>query len=248
MYERRAMSQLIYMSKFLNVENEIGSVCDLGCGYGVFLQKCSTYAQNVSGYELDPLCIEYCRERGLNVNIIDNYYSSSSSSSGSVFNLTIMSHFLEHIPDIDDLLMHLRLHTRYLFIEIPATNINYPFANSGHVHFFNEKSISKLLQIRGFKIIDISRWGNSWKEYCRLIYIQKLIRHFKPLYRICRHIKEKYLSYIYENSQIHFEHNRTKQISRQYRENKDGIWIRVLAEVERAYTCNFSLKSSRSSH
>jgi SAM-dependent methyltransferase len=207
-YETRAISQLDYISQFLNMKNEIGSVCDIGCGYGVFLQKCSAYVQNVNGYEIDPLCIEYCTKQGLNVNIIDNY-------GNTCFDLTTMSHLLEHIPDIVDLLARVKSRTRYLFIEIPATDVTYPFANSGHVHFFSEKSISKILQSLGFKILDVSRWGPSFNEQYRHYYFKKFTRHCKFLYDCCK--------YFYKKINNTTQHNTP---------NKNGVWLRSFAVIE----------------
>jgi hypothetical protein len=217
-YEKRALSQLDYMSQFINIKEEIRSACDLGCGYGVFLQKSSTYVQSVNGYELDPLCIEYCQKQGLNVSVIDDYYKEDIH-----FDLTTMSHFLEHIPNIVDLLNYLKMHTHYLFIEIPATDVNYPFANSGHVHFFSEKSISKILQSLGFKIIDVSRWGISINESFRYYHIKQFIKNCTPLYSSYKYLKKKYLTF---NSYA-VVNNRT---GIEYRKYKVGVWISVCAE------------------
>ncbi|MDR2179196.1 MAG: class I SAM-dependent methyltransferase [Synergistaceae bacterium] len=221
-YEERAISQLDYISGFLDVKDKVKSVCDLGCAYGVFLQKCSMYVQNVSGYELDPLCVEYCKKQGLNVSVINDYYSGNTH-----FDLTAMSHFLEHIPDIFNLLTLLNNRTRYLFIEIPATDKVYPFGNLGHVHFFNEKSIFKAIQSSGFEIINISRWGPSFNEYYPHYRIKKIIRRYNLLYNCCTYLREKWQ--FFKNGISLFREDAITVQREGIVKNKHGIWIRILA-------------------
>lgn len=184
LYAFRAIAQFKYI--FTRVES-IQSVCDFGCGYGVFLQKCLPHIDKHKGFEQDSLCIKYCQQKHLNVVNASYYYESSD-----IYDLTVMSHVLEHIVSPSQLLNIMQKRTQYLFIEIPAIDTAYSFTGGGHLHFFSENSIVELLQSTGFNLINISRWGMN-------------------------------MSVFYDDDPSSFP------LSTYSLENKDGIWIRILA-------------------
>jgi methionine biosynthesis protein MetW len=100
-------------------------VCDLGVGDGALLEYLIR-EKGISGYGLDvsPKAVEYCRGRGLNVELTDinqpvNRYMHEP------FDYIILSEIIEHIPDPEKLLTDLRPFARKgLIISIPNTGFH----------------------------------------------------------------------------------------------------------------------------
>ncbi|MHB9027165.1 MAG: class I SAM-dependent methyltransferase [Candidatus Latescibacterota bacterium] len=75
-----------------------GSLIDIGCGNGRLLLSARTNGWQVHGLELSPMLAEAIRTRfGIEVEAV-NFLDSGESSAGQ-FDVAVMRHVLEHLPD-----------------------------------------------------------------------------------------------------------------------------------------------------
>jgi O-antigen chain-terminating methyltransferase len=75
---------------------DCGSVLDIACGVGIFLDCLQQQGINAQGVERDPRVAEYARGMGLNVATDDALAFLSKSSAR--FDGIYCSHFIEHLP------------------------------------------------------------------------------------------------------------------------------------------------------
>ncbi len=78
-----------------------GSLLDLGCGDGSFLERARDMGWDVVGFEPDENAVEVCRSTGLEVICGDIY---SEQLDGRQFDVVTARHVIEHVPDIDRVL------------------------------------------------------------------------------------------------------------------------------------------------
>jgi len=100
-------------------------VLDLGVGDGALLEYIIR-EKGIIGYGLDvsPKAVEFCRSRGLNVDLAD-INTPVSSYVQEPFDYIIMSEIIEHIPDPEKLLLDLQPLTRKgLIVSIPNTGFH----------------------------------------------------------------------------------------------------------------------------
>jgi predicted TPR repeat methyltransferase len=203
--EKRAIAQEIFIKKFENIRHQ--RIIDVGCGYGFLAERMRTAGADVTGLEFDPDCVRYCNTRwGLNVGLMNEEKEIVPEEN---VDLVILSHVLEHLPDIDSFLGKIKLKTKGIFIEVPkySVDIKEQFVDQeGHVNFFTEKSILNVLKKLDYCIIRIASFGPSmdyfWKSKWKLInYLHRLANR----------------DFFFDDYQ---------------RENPNGIWIRIMASTE----------------
>jgi len=97
-------------------------VMDLGVGDGAILEY--LMARNdiqAYGVDISPAAVEFCRGRGLDVDLVDVKEPPSAYLEGP-FDYIILSEILEHLPDPESLLDDLRPYVRKgLLVSIPNT-------------------------------------------------------------------------------------------------------------------------------
>ena len=204
--EKRAIAQQIFINKFENIRYQ--RILDIGCGYGFLAERMRTAGADVSGLEFDPECVHYCNTRlGLKVDLINEENEIIPAEN---VDLIILSHVLEHLPNIDYFLGKIKSKKKSVFIEVPKYSIHLKeqFINQeGHINFFTESSIRNILEKFGYHILRMVSCGPSmdyfWKSKWRLISF---------LHRLA------YRDYFFDDYQ---------------RENPNGIWIRIIALSER---------------
>lgn len=75
-----------------------GSLLDLGCGNGSFLERAVEMGWDAVGCEPDGAAVEVCRAAGLEVIHGDVF---TEALDGRSFDVVTVSHVIEHVPDMD---------------------------------------------------------------------------------------------------------------------------------------------------
>jgi len=82
-----------------------GSILDIGCGVGAFMQKCPP-KYSIFGQEINSTCVEYCLSQGLDVKEDLPY--------GQKFDAITMFDVLEHFDDLSIIFAVLYFDTRFM--------------------------------------------------------------------------------------------------------------------------------------
>jgi 2-polyprenyl-3-methyl-5-hydroxy-6-metoxy-1,4-benzoquinol methylase len=151
-----------------------GSLLDVGCAYGWFLEVAKERRFDVLGIEPDLPVFRAASRRGLSVR---NGFFPDILLDTEKFNGIVFNDVFEHIPDVQEILkacgMHLLL-DGVLVLNLPnSSGILYKLSRllcrlgicsfferlwqkklpSPHLHYFNPKNIEILLQKNGFEVI-----------------------------------------------------------------------------------------------
>ncbi len=73
-----------------------GTIAEIGCGYGAFLDVLRATGYRVRGCDLSPKAVAYCRSRGLDV--VEGKTPGIPMPKG-IFDAVISMHVIEHLPD-----------------------------------------------------------------------------------------------------------------------------------------------------
>ncbi|MEM1407573.1 MAG: class I SAM-dependent methyltransferase [Bacteroidota bacterium] len=148
------------ISKYLKT----GKALDIGCGTGHFLAKLKSKGWTVHGVEPDAGARTIAAEQLENDTIVN---SLDKINPKNKYDLISLWHVLEHIPDLADYLIRIKLllnKNGRIFIAVPNHNSfdathykNYWAAYDvpRHLYHFNQSSMKTLAQKYGLKIDDI---------------------------------------------------------------------------------------------
>jgi methionine biosynthesis protein MetW len=78
-----------------------GRVLDFGCGNGALLDTLKELGWEGYGLDFDPKAVAFCKQKGLNVNLGS---VSSQNYPDHFFDAITISHVIEHVHDVDELL------------------------------------------------------------------------------------------------------------------------------------------------
>lgn len=135
-------------------------ILDFGCGWGGFLKKIIK-AKSLTGIELRKECIFYIKKKIKKINISDNLNNLNEK-----YNVITMFHVLEHIPYQIETLKELKkklTKNGKIIIEVPSADDlllklkefkKFTFW-SEHLILHTENSLRKILEVSGFKKINI---------------------------------------------------------------------------------------------
>lgn len=216
--ESRAQAQIDLIKRFVDIHNI--RIYDIGCGFGTLIEALKLYTDDVTGFELDPVALEHCQEKGLHIEKADLEKDLSSILPAK---LVTMSHFLEHIQNINEFMETLVNKADAFFIEVPAYNEKnkkqFTIDQEGHLNFFTQKSLELFLKRKGLQIKHIETYGPSIKHYYSdwkpfVLRMNKLARKMKARYKLP--IPQKLLSTgLFESCHSV--------------KNANGMWIRAIA-------------------
>ncbi len=146
-----------------------GIVLEIGCATGSFLNEMKKKGWEVEGIEMDEKSVKYAKKNGLNVHlgdIVDYDFGPNK------YDLILMFMVLEHLYNPLEVLKKCRnIITKdgYLVLSIPNSGswefkffkgLWHALQPPNHLYFYNKKSIRKLLEISGFKIVKIFYQSN----------------------------------------------------------------------------------------
>lgn len=137
------------------------NLLDIGCDKGFFIDIARRFNYNCLGIELSDAAVEYSGKIGLNVK-------SSIEATDNLWDIAVMWHSLEHIPEPVEFLseLHSKLNTdAYLFIRVPAFDSIWRklfglkwiwFQPQNHFFHYSLKSLNHLLTQSGFELVELS--------------------------------------------------------------------------------------------
>jgi 2-polyprenyl-3-methyl-5-hydroxy-6-metoxy-1,4-benzoquinol methylase len=150
--------------KFIGKYQPNGSLFDLGTGWGHFLYTGKQLGYEVHGIEVSKMPYKYAvSELKLPVENIDFFDMEIKNQE---YDLITMWDVLEHIPDADDAVKRCNLLLKnggYLVIQVPQIDSfiakllkdKWNMIGSVHANYFSKKTIKKLFEDYGFKLVRI---------------------------------------------------------------------------------------------
>lgn len=171
-------------------------VIDIGCGCGELLNALQPHADELHGYETDPVMATHAQGQSVSNDIKIHNTHFVPDNSGIGCDILAMSHVLEHVPEPIDFLKKIRINSikqsGLIFIEVPNVpdywtekQINWQIKGLGHINYFTPESLESIVIKSGYSIINITQCG---------ITIYKNIKHRKPSKSIWFRFKRKVLS------------------------------------------------------
>jgi SAM-dependent methyltransferase len=97
----------------------VGSVAEIGCGDGALLAELASrgFGESLAGFDISSAAIELAEARGVaSVSVFDG---AALPVADRAFDLGILSHVLEHVPDPLPLLREAARACRALVVEVP---------------------------------------------------------------------------------------------------------------------------------
>ena len=160
---KRRLSQEDHRIRFFRSLKKQGTILDIGCGMGYFLNACRTYGYHVEGVDISDDSASYVRET-LNIPVMTGQVESLHYESESIDIIT-MWHFLEHAADPR---IYLKKTWQWLkpggllVVDVPnyaGTDARKTWNNwkhwslPYHLYHFTEKTLYDMLSKHGFKTV-----------------------------------------------------------------------------------------------
>jgi 2-polyprenyl-3-methyl-5-hydroxy-6-metoxy-1,4-benzoquinol methylase len=159
-----------------------GRVLEIGSSLGYLLRPLIAAGFDAEGIEPSRFAVDYCRQRGLKVT--EGYFDSSIYRD-STFDIVILNHVLEHVPNPSAFLGEVRtvLKTRgIVFVSLPnfgsieaqILRQRWRFLMpEEHYVQFTPRTLSAFLSAHGFDVVDVkttvrfTELADPWKEATR---------------------------------------------------------------------------------
>jgi len=175
-YFQKQKTQLPDNERALRVLNQLfpgqGKLLEIGCFAGLFLNRIRADGWQVTGLEPDVVIGRYARQR-YGLEIVDGILPSGSLAASS-FDVVVLLHVIEHMPDPAANVLEIRHLLRpggVFVVETPRFNSlmfkilgrrersvqNCP----GHIYFFTEQTLRGMLERNGFKVFKTERVGRT---------------------------------------------------------------------------------------
>jgi len=157
-FRRHLFKKLRAASQFNYIKKKNCTVLDIGGGDGTTAIFFERKGCTVSIIEPDIIYSEKIRKNHPSVKILPEEYFNETTA-GENFDLIILSHVLEHMPKINEILSSLKmfLSKGLLFIEVPNCDnpeiLKTSIMKNPHLFHFSESSLKHLLQRNGYKIL-----------------------------------------------------------------------------------------------
>jgi SAM-dependent methyltransferase len=136
------------------------TLVEIGCGDGSLLAQLSRLAAVVDGFELSPTAIELARGRRIpGARRLEAYDGSRIPADDGAYDLAVLSHVLEHVPDPAPLLAEAARVGRAVLVEVPLERNRSAArpakraeaARIGHLHEFDRARMHALLAGAGLE-------------------------------------------------------------------------------------------------
>ena len=135
------------------------SLVELGCGDGALLARLRGLAEVLDGFELSPQAAELARRAVPDARRIEAYDGSRVPAADGAYELAILSHVLEHVPDPAPLLAEAARLAPWVLVEVPLEanrSAARPAkraeaARIGHLHAFDRAAVRALLAGAGLR-------------------------------------------------------------------------------------------------
>jgi ubiquinone/menaquinone biosynthesis C-methylase UbiE len=138
------------------------TILEIGAGEGSILKRLSELEFGKKYYALDisPSGVETIKKkqipRLLECNIFDGYDIPYGDSK---FDIAVLSHVVEHVEHPRQLLYEASRVAKRVFVEVPLEDSvrapnNFVFDSVGHINFYSQKTIRKLLQSCNLRVLN----------------------------------------------------------------------------------------------
>ncbi len=145
---------------------------DIGCGEGAVLERLASlgFGSRFTGLEISESGVRMVQGkhiRGVEAQLFDGYELPFHNRS---FDLAILSHVLEHVEYPRRLIHEAARVAQNVFVEVPLEHNwrlspDFVFDRVGHINFYDRKSIRRLVQSCGMRIIDTHLSHSSFSSY-----------------------------------------------------------------------------------
>ena len=149
-----------YQSGFLK---DVSSILEIGSSFGVTLSNFKRYTEElgsqVSLFAIEPSsrAVEIGKDSYIDISFLGQSFESIDNHSGN-FDLVILSHVLEHLPNPVEALKKVRLkmsNTSLLYLEVPNYYCHVSVDYS-HLYCFTHNSLKNCLSAAGLNLIYVS--------------------------------------------------------------------------------------------
>jgi len=147
-------------------------VLEVGCGEGAILQRLSElqFGTKYTGLEISPSAVQRVLEKSLPNVEIHLFGGYELLFPDKRFDLAILSHVLEHVEYPRKLISEAARVARNVFIEVPLEDNlklsqDFVFDRVGHINFYSVRTIRRLVQSCGMRILGAHLSHSSRQSY-----------------------------------------------------------------------------------
>lgn len=153
--------------------SEYEKILEIGSGDGAVLHELSKrqFSKEFHALEISKDAISIIKQRNINnLKKITLFNGYDIPYPDSFFDLVILSHVLEHVEYPRKLLIEAKRIAKYIYIEVPLEDTirlpkNFRLNSSGHINFFNPRTIRYLIQSMNLFLISQIIKGHSFEVY-----------------------------------------------------------------------------------
>ncbi|HEX5618872.1 MAG TPA: class I SAM-dependent methyltransferase [Solirubrobacteraceae bacterium] len=128
------------------------TVVEIGCGDGAVLAELAQRGWTLDGFELAENAARRARERGV-ARRVERFDGEHVPASSDEYDLAVLSHVLEHVPDPLPLLKEAARVGRWVLVEVPLEDNRSAkrpakkrlSEDAGHLHAFNRADVLRLV-------------------------------------------------------------------------------------------------------
>jgi ubiquinone/menaquinone biosynthesis C-methylase UbiE len=175
-------------------------VVEIGCGLCSITARLDklNFAPEFYGIEVSSSAVNFIKEK-MNIPNLKTVYlldTSETPFEDNFFDVGILSHVLEHVPDPRALIIEALRICKYVVIEVPLEDCLLPNLlgiyeqklkglerknnPTGHIHFFNKQTIGCLISESGGRILK-ERNYRPWKIFNEGVKKFLFLKHFKSI-------------------------------------------------------------------
>jgi SAM-dependent methyltransferase len=140
------------------------TVVEIGCGDGSLLLELAAVwpSARFDGFELSPPAVAIARGRGIpRAGRLEAYDGARVPAADGAYDLAVLSHVLEHVPDPAPLLAEAARVARFVLVEVPLEanrSASRPAkraeaARIGHLHAFDRAAVRALVAGAGLRVV-----------------------------------------------------------------------------------------------